>query len=198
MGQYHEFWVEACRAAVGQTIPELQRSNFVANGVAVRTASHDSARAMPPDFELRWYCTELLVSSPAQCGLCSGGCCCGVAVGGTSSEIKYGNTWANTGDCSFFERGRRFRIRFFNSRRSGAIFLGCIFGVAAFAAYLQTRQLFFESELRKSNPRENYELLESSLDAAAVFYAVYPLELLCTIFAMNMLLRRVSDHASHR
>jgi hypothetical protein len=106
MGQYHEFWVEACRAAVGQTIPELQRSNFVANGVAVRTASHDSARAMPPDFELRWYCTELLVSSPAQCGLCSGGCCCGVAVGGTSSEIKYGNTWANTGDCSFFERAR--------------------------------------------------------------------------------------------
>ena len=87
---------------------------------------------------------------------------------------------------------------FFNSRRSGAIFGGCIFGVAAFAAYLQTRQLFFESELRKSNPRKNYELIASSIRYAAVFYAVYPLELLCTIFAMNMLLRRVSDHASHR
>jgi hypothetical protein len=32
----------------------------------------------------------------------------------------------------------------------------------------------------------------------AAFNVFYPLELLCTIFAMNMLLRRVSDHASHR
>ncbi len=86
----------------------------------------------------------------------------------------------------------------FNSRRSGATFVGCTFGIAAFAAYLQTRQVFFESELRMNDPRKNYELRALSIRYAAVFYALYPLELLFTIFAMNLLLRRVSDHASHR
>ena len=85
-------------------------------------------------------------------------------------------------------------------RCSGAMCAGCSLGVVAFAAYLKTWQVYFESQLsgEKDNPRQEYELRALAIRYSAVFYAMYPLELMCTVFAMNLLLRRVSDHASHR
>jgi hypothetical protein len=77
---------------------------------------------------------------------------------------------------------------------------GCTLGVVAFASYLKLWQVYHESQLSglKNDARKDYELRALAVRYSAVFYAVYPLELLCTIFAMNLLLRRVSDHASHR
>ena len=83
-------------------------------------------------------------------------------------------------------------------RFGGWMCCGCIAGVVAFAAYMQTRQMFFESEKQLDGTRENYTLLALAVRYACVFYAFKPLELLCVIYAMNLLLRRVSDHASHR
>jgi hypothetical protein len=56
----------------------------------------------------------------------------------------------------------------------------------------------FESEEPGILDRQQYDLQASEDRHEAAFNFFYPLELLCVIVAMNLLLRRVSDHASHR
>ena len=61
------------------------------------------------------------------------------------------------------------------------------------------RSIILESE--SQNPSitklQLYELTASNLRHRTVFDIFYPLQLLCITYAMNLLLRRVSDHASH-
>ena len=81
---------------------------------------------------------------------------------------------------------------------SGWMCTGCAAGVVIFAV------LFFadyaQSKLQVPGilDRQQYELkaLYGRLVGSTYFFSA--VEPLCTIFAMNMLLRRVSDHASHR
>jgi hypothetical protein len=54
-----------------------------------------------------------------------------------------------------------------------------------------------ESQIPGITKRQEYELTASSLRHVTVFVIFYPLQLLCITYAMNLLLRRVSDHASH-
>jgi hypothetical protein len=46
--------------------------------------------------------------------------------------------------------------------------------------------------------RQKYELQAAAFRYFSVNIIFYPVQFLCVIFAMNMLLRRVADHASHR
>ena len=89
---------------------------------------------------------------------------------------------------------------------SGWMCVGCVAGAVAFAINMRNRALQYESESLLRNPpeapsvldRQYFELTASRWRHSGVFHTFYSMQLLCTIFAMNMLLRRVSDHASHR
>ena len=81
---------------------------------------------------------------------------------------------------------------------SGWMCAGCAAGVVTFALNMRRLTLFDESRVPGISDRRKYELLASSGRHIGAIYFFAPVELLCTIFAMNMLLRRVSDHASHR
>jgi hypothetical protein len=81
---------------------------------------------------------------------------------------------------------------------SGWMCAGCFAGVVTFALLLRGNAAFSESQVLGITDRQNYELRASHGRHVRATYFFSPVELLCTIFAMNMLLRRVSDHASHR
>ena len=81
---------------------------------------------------------------------------------------------------------------------SGWMCAGCAAGVVTFAVLLHADYLSSESRVLGISDRRKYELDASYVLHIDGLYFFSPVELLCTIFAMNMLLRRVSDHASHR
>jgi hypothetical protein len=57
---------------------------------------------------------------------------------------------------------------------------------------------FRDSKGQGVSRRQYYELEASALKNLVAFSLFYPVQLACIVFAMNLLLRRVSDHASHR
>ena len=85
-----------------------------------------------------------------------------------------------------------------NLRRfSGWACAGFIAGAVAFSSTLRGNALRYESLVPGISRRQVYQL-----EAAAARHLVsvdffFPSHLLCVIFALNMLMRRVSDHASH-
>ena len=81
---------------------------------------------------------------------------------------------------------------------SGWMCAGCAAGVVTFALNMRRLILLSETLVPGISDRRNYELFASYGRFLSAMFYFYPVELLCTIFAMNMLLRRVSDHASHR
>ncbi len=66
-----------------------------------------------------------------------------------------------------------------------------------FSFILQSRTLSYDSLEPDLTRRQIYELLSASGFNAVGFDIFYPVQLLCFIYALNTLLRRVSDHASH-
>ena len=81
---------------------------------------------------------------------------------------------------------------------SGWMCAGCAAGVVIFAVFLHAEYVYSEYRVPGISARRKYELEASYGRHIYASYFFSPVELLCTIFAMNMLLRRVSDHASHR
>jgi hypothetical protein len=85
-----------------------------------------------------------------------------------------------------------------NLRRfSGWTCAGCVAGVVTCSVLMQTRHLEYESSISNIVRQRFYELLASSIRYHVAFHIFVSFHLLCVIFAMNLLLRRVSDHASH-
>ncbi len=83
---------------------------------------------------------------------------------------------------------------------SGFLSVGCLSGVVAFSLLLQAGIFPHSLEDLRSGGLFTRKLLEggsTTLRLFAAFDIFSPLQLLCIIFSMNMLLRRVSDHASH-
>ena len=85
-------------------------------------------------------------------------------------------------------------------RFSGWMCAGGVAGAVAFALRMVAAELglIFEFDIVGVTDRQRYELQASFYSYVAAFSIFYFAHLLCVIFAMNMLLRRVSDHASHR
>jgi hypothetical protein len=83
-------------------------------------------------------------------------------------------------------------------RYSGWMCTGSVAGVLAFAMRMHAATLQYESQVPSITGRERYDLKARSYQYISAFSIFYSLQFLCAIFAMNMLLRRVSDHASHR
>ena len=81
---------------------------------------------------------------------------------------------------------------------SGWMCAGCAAGAVIFAVFLHANYVLSESQVPGISDRRQYELNATLQRHTSASYFFSPVELLCTIFAMNMLLRRVSDHASHR
>ena len=85
-----------------------------------------------------------------------------------------------------------------NLRRfSGWTCAGCVAGAVTCSVLMQSRHLEYESSIPNIVRQRFYELLASSIRYHVAFHIFVPFHLLCVIFAMNLLLRRVSDHASH-
>jgi hypothetical protein len=75
---------------------------------------------------------------------------------------------------------------------------GCVAGAIAFGFRTRFFTLLYDADDTGIPDNTKFPLRASSIRHVAVFGVFYSLHLLCVIFAMNMLLRRVSDHASHR
>jgi hypothetical protein len=85
-----------------------------------------------------------------------------------------------------------------NLRRFTAwTFIGDVAAIVSLSLLLQGRNFTYESVDAKISRREFYELRAKTDRYFSAFNIFYPLHLLCVFFAFNMLLRRVSDHASH-
>jgi hypothetical protein len=80
---------------------------------------------------------------------------------------------------------------------SGWMCAGCVAGVVTFSLFLQWRSFEYASLSRSITRRQFYELQAALHRCFTAFNVFYPAHLLCVIFAMSTLLRRVSDHASH-
>ena len=99
-------------------------------------------------------------------------------------------------------RGRDWEVvgdRIWNHLRkfSGWMCTGCAAGVVIYAANMRANDLFFESRIPGIADVQRYELLASFDRSRAVVRIFFTVQLSCFIFAMNLLLRRLSDHASH-
>ena len=82
-------------------------------------------------------------------------------------------------------------------RFSGWTCAGCVVGVVLVSLLWSRRYFEFEYSVPGITRRQFYELRAIVLRLYAASHIVIPTHLLCVIYAMNMLLRRVSDHASH-
>jgi hypothetical protein len=82
-------------------------------------------------------------------------------------------------------------------RFSGWMCAGCMTGLVSCAMLLRGRNLGYEAAAPGITPRRAYELRAQQLRHLLSLDFTYPLHLLCVIYALNMLLCRVSDHASH-
>ena len=84
-----------------------------------------------------------------------------------------------------------------NLRRfSGWMFASCLAGIVWFSFNL-SRTLFSNASEPGIIRRQFYERLFASESVNVGADIFYPVQLLCFIYALNTLLRRVSDHASH-
>ncbi len=85
-----------------------------------------------------------------------------------------------------------------NLRRfSGWMCTGSLLGVFSYFAWMQALYDEYDSNVIAINRRRYYELQASMHSYLAAVNFFYPFNLFCDMFAINMLLRRVSDHASH-
>ena len=175
------FWMQACNASLSRSALELQQANSSSNGVAVSGAALLRARfhgvTRPADSRSQ---VALFASAAVMSGVC-----CGLQ---RRLLLWRRRGWEVVGD----------RIWTHLGTYSGWMCAGCAAGVVTIA--LNTRRLILLSELLVPviSDRRKYEVLASHERHTSASYCFSPVELLCTIFAMNMLLRRVSDHASHR
>ncbi len=74
---------------------------------------------------------------------------------------------------------------------------GCLAGAITFIFVLQRRNFEYDALESRISRSQFYELQASANRWFTAFNLFYPLHRLCITHAMNTLLRRVSDHASH-
>ncbi len=85
-----------------------------------------------------------------------------------------------------------------NLRRfSGCVFASCVAGVIFFSFLLQARNFFYDSLEPGITDRQFYERASAVRSLSVGLDIFFPVQQLCFIYALNTLLRRVSDHASH-
>jgi hypothetical protein len=86
-----------------------------------------------------------------------------------------------------------------NLRRfSGWMFASCVAGVVMFSVIMQSFTFYFDALEPGITDRHDFELNSAhQVYLIGGFDIFYPVQLLCFIYALNTLLRRVSDHASH-
>ncbi len=85
-----------------------------------------------------------------------------------------------------------------NLRRfSGWIFASCVAGIVSFSCLLQSQTFSYDSREPAITRRQVYERVSAYQSLFVAFDTFFPVQLLCFVYALNTLLRRVSDHASH-
>ena len=184
------FWAQACSAALKRTVQELKDSNNSSNSVAVSgLLQHRFACSRRVQVSL--YAVTMLLS--AACYL-----------------LNYRLLlWRRGGKEVVGDRIWKHLPLF-----SGWLCAGSAAGVVAFAFKMPAQNSLYDARIlldasginaivcnvsrADTNRRQYYEITANLPRYSAVTNIFYPVQLLCTIYAMNMLLRRVSDHASHR
>jgi hypothetical protein len=84
------------------------------------------------------------------------------------------------------------------SQFCGWICVGFVAGAVACVTNMQSTSSQLESQVRGISSRDRYALKSSRDRYHAATTVLFSVELMCISFGFNMLLRRVSDHASHR
>ncbi len=77
------------------------------------------------------------------------------------------------------------------------MFAGCVTGIIVFSSVMRGKTLGIQANVPGLTRRQHYATMATSFRTLVLTDFFYPVHLLCVIYAMNMLLRRVSDHASH-
>jgi hypothetical protein len=168
-------WAQACIAALNRPVPEILQGSKAANGVAVS-----------------------YLTLPSRCIACShrpqiSACAFSAVFCATLFLLDYRLLlWRRSGKEVYGDRVWKNLRRF-----SGWMFASCVAGIILFSFYLQSVTSLRGFEPGIWTQRQLYER-----DSAYVYLLVptdifYPVQLLCFIYALNTLLRRVSDHASH-
>ncbi len=80
---------------------------------------------------------------------------------------------------------------------SGWVCAGCLAGIITLSTRMQSLNLDYEFPAGALSAAQLYELEATADRYIAASNTFLPVHLLCVIFAMNLVLRRVSDHASH-
>jgi len=80
---------------------------------------------------------------------------------------------------------------------SGLVCVSGVTGAIAWGAYMRSNTIYFEAQAPGVSEQQKYAHLASHSRWYAVFLAHYPVDFLCLIISTLMLLRRLSNHASH-
>ena len=179
-----DFWMQACDASKSRPVAQRQEIARIAGGVAVSGVLWFLCCCA------RFDCVTRPAYSRSQVALfTSAAVMSGVCYGLQRRLLLWRRRgWEVVGD----------RIWKHLSTYSGWMCAGCAAGVVASAITLRGISPLLESQVPGIPDRQKYDFeisYEKHVGASSFFS---PVQLLCTIFAMNMLLRRVSDHASHR
>ena len=80
---------------------------------------------------------------------------------------------------------------------SGLVCASGVAGAIAWGTYMQSNSFYYEAYAPGVTDQQNFAQLASHSRWYAVFLAHYPVDFLCLIISTLMLLRRLSNHASH-
>ncbi len=178
--------MRTCHAAYSRPLTDRQQADYIANSVAVSAGLGSSAARALSGYR----------TTRCQPDSCSQVFLYGLAA--VISAICYGlqhrlllwrrRGWEVVGD----------RIWKHLSTYSGWMCAGCFAGAVAFAVDFRAHSLNYEKKVPGNSERQIYELDALRQHHVGAFTTFASVSFLATIFALSMLLRRVSDHASHR
>jgi hypothetical protein len=170
-------WAQACDSALNRPGPlsEMRIASKVANGVAVsrvtlpgRSVTSSHRRQILAYAIAAVFCATFYVLDYRL-----------LLWRLSNKEVDGDRVWKNL---------RRF---------SGWMFASCVAGIVMFSVNLQQRTFYYDSVEPGITRLQHYESDSAQRIQSAAFDIFYPVQLLCFIYALNTVLRRVSDHASH-
>jgi hypothetical protein len=82
-------------------------------------------------------------------------------------------------------------------RFSGLVLLGCVAGAVAWFAFMMATEYQFQANAPSVTARQRNVFIATSLRWYPVWDFLYPVEVLCLILCLIMLLRRLAAQASH-
>jgi hypothetical protein len=177
-----DFWIHACHSSVNRILQQKLQANRIAGIVAVSAAPVSCAGDALPRNDVAHLChfqVMLFVLGAVTSGICW---CLQHRL-----LLWRRRGWEVVGDRTWKDLGQY----------SGWMCAGCFCGIVAFSTRMLGYNWLHESDDPSVSRRVSYELKALHERYLAAFSVFFSFQVQCITHAMNLLLRRVSDHASH-